>query len=134
MTTKRTRLYRRLAICTSIGVLVLLCLPGSWIEALQSYINVWPPSESESTDFPIDKVVHAFLFSLCAALFIRGWNNLRQRWYLVCALLLLYGLVTELIQRYIPGRSSSFGDLLADGAGIGFGVGIALVYLRKRQD
>jgi len=47
-------------------------------------------------------------------------------------LLLLFGVLTELIQRYVPGRSATVGDLLADCVGIGLGVGVALVYLRGR--
>jgi len=57
----------------------------------------------------------------------------RERWLWVCVMLTLYGGVTELIQRYVPGRSATLGDLLADGVGVLAGVGLALWYLRKRE-
>ena len=56
----------------------------------------------------------------------------RQHWWAVCLLLFVYGLVTELIQRYVPGRSATLGDFLADVIGVVIGMTAALVYLRKR--
>ena len=47
-------------------------------------------------------------------------------------MLILYGGATELIQRFVPGRSATLGDLLADGVGVLVGVGVALLYLRRR--
>ena len=134
-TERRTYLYRLLALLTLICSFILLSLPGSWIEFFQTWIHQWwpwPSSGLASSDFPLDKLVHATLFALCAALVVRGWTTLRQRWWLVCGLLFLYGALTELIQRFVPGRSSTLADLLADGIGVSIGVGFALMYLRKR--
>lgn len=131
----RTRLYRRLALLVLISSFILLSLPGSWIESVQTWMHqwwLWPSSGLASSDFPSDKLVHASLFGLCATLFVRGWTTLRQRWWLVCGVLFVYGILTELMQRYVPGRNSTLGDLLADGIGVGLGVGFALMYLRKR--
>ncbi|MDA1372066.1 MAG: hypothetical protein O2971_15050 [Proteobacteria bacterium] len=36
-----------------------------------------------------------------------------------------------MIQRYVPGRSATLGDLLADGVGVLVGVGVALLSLRS---
>lgn len=52
----------------------------------------------------------------------------------MCILLFLYALLTEMIQRYVPGRSATLGDLVADGIGVSLGVSVALRYLRDRAD
>ncbi len=135
MLERRTRRYRRLAWATFIAILLMLSLPGHWIEGLKVWIQAllqFPPSGLESWDFPTDKLIHASLFALCAALFVRGWTTFQDRWWLVCLMLFLYGLVTELIQRFVPGRSATLGDLLADGMGVVVGVGMTLLYLRNR--
>lgn len=123
--------YQRLAIGSVIVIFILLSLPGQWIAAVQFYLySLWSWSAPEllPSGFPTDKIVHAFMFLSCAALFVRGWRVLRQRWYLVCVMLFLYGMLTELLQHYIPGRSASLGDLVADSVGVGIGVMIALAF------
>lgn len=135
MTLDRTHFYRCGAFGVTFVILFLLSLPGHWIESLQTFMHPWwpwPSSGLVSNDLPIDKVVHSFLFLLSGALFIRGWKEFRQRWYLVAFWLFLFGLITELIQLYVPGRSASLGDLIADLVGIALGVGIAMLYLRSR--
>lgn len=127
-------MHRATAIAALLATAILLSLPGNWIESLQSFIHPWwpwPASGMASSGIPLDKVVHVSLFFVCGALFVRGWSFLRQRWYLLCGLLLLFGVLTELIQRYVPGRSASVGDLVADAVGILLGVGLALVYWRR---
>lgn len=123
--------YRFLAIGSAVIIFILLSLPGQWIEAVQFYIYSWwswPASELVPSEFPTDKIVHAFMFLLCAALFVRGWSVLRKRWYLVCVVLILYGMLTEVMQHFIPGRSASLGDLVADSIGVGIGIMIALAF------
>ncbi|MSR12194.1 MAG: VanZ family protein [Gammaproteobacteria bacterium] len=133
----RTSRYRLLALASFITILLILSVPGHWIEAIQSWLQLWwpwPSSSLASADIPFHKLVHASLFALCAALFVRGWTMFRERWLWVCVMLTLYGGVTELIQRYVPGRSATLGDWLADGVGVLAGVGLALWYLRKREE
>ena len=132
---QHTRWYRLLALASIVIILFLLSLPGHWIALLQSWVQLWWPwssSESISSNFPIDKLIHSIMFATCAALFMRGWPMFRQHWWAVCLLLFVYGLVTELIQRYVPGRSATLGDFLADVIGVVIGMTAALVYLRKR--
>lgn len=133
---RRTRRYRLLALVSFFAILTALSLPGHWIVALQTWIHPWwpwPSSRLMSSNLPIDKLIHASLFAACAALFVRGWTSLKERWWLVCVLLILYGVVTELIQRVVPGRSATLGDLVADGVGVIIGVGAALLYLKRRK-
>ena len=42
-------------------------------------------------------------------------------------LTLVYGIIIELLQNYAPGRSFEFNEILADGAGAGFGIIIWIV-------
>lgn len=129
-------MHRATAIAALLITAILLSLPGHWIASVQTFLQPWwpwPSSGRASSGLPLDKVVHAFLFFMCGALFVRGWSFLRQRWYVLCALLLLFGAWTELIQRYVPGRSASVADLVADGVGILLGVGVALVYWRRQR-
>ncbi|MDA1372067.1 MAG: hypothetical protein O2971_15055 [Proteobacteria bacterium] len=37
-------------------------------------------SALSSSDFPFDKLLHVSMFSLCAALFVRGWTTYAERW------------------------------------------------------
>jgi len=46
--------------------------------------------------------------------------------------LLVYGGLIEVLQLFVPGRSAEWGDLLADGIGIVFGIGLAAFVLRPR--
>jgi VanZ family protein len=133
----RTKAYRLTAVLMLLISLVALSVPGTWVEGLQTYFYQWwpwPSSGIASTDIPVDKVIHAALFSLCACLFVRGWTVLRHRWWFLCAALLVYGVLTEWIQSFVPGRSASIADIVADGLGIGIGVGVARFYLRRRND
>jgi VanZ family protein len=133
---RRSLVYRRLALLMLLLSLIVLSLPGHWLAALQDWIRPWWPWPSSGlgpSTLPIDKAVHALLFAVCGALFVRGWGTLRERWWLLCAALFLYGGLTELLQRYVPGRSASWGDVVADGIGVLVGVGLSLVYLRRRR-
>ncbi len=132
---QRTLRYRRLAVITFIIIPVLLCVPGPWMEGLRSWVYVLlqlPPAELVPSDFPTDKLIHASLFAICAAFFVRGWSTFREHWWWVCALLFFYGALTEFVQRFVPGRSSTLGDLLADAMGAVVGAGVTLLYLRLR--
>ena len=96
----RTLWYRRLAWVSLFSIIIALSLPGHWIEALQVWALTWwpwPSSGLASSPLPIDKVIHASLFAVCAALFVRGWTTFRERWWVICLMLFLYGVVTEVI-------------------------------------
>ena len=126
-----------MAFASFVAILIFLSLPGHWIAFLLSQISLcWPSHSSDliSSNFPTDKLIHALLFAICAALFVRGWTSFRKRWWIVCLILFLNGVATELIQRVVPGRSATIGDLLADGLGVIVGVSVALIYLRGRVE
>ena len=77
-----------------------------------------------------DEVMHAvgfFILTLC----FRGWRGPSAppaRWIPgAMVILMLFALVHEGVQRWIPGRALSTGDLVADGIGIVVGVAFCLL-------
>jgi VanZ family protein len=69
---------------------------------------------------PSDKLVHAAVFGLLAALWYwarRGTDGSRRAAATAVALSVLWGALDEAHQSFVPGRNADFIDLLADAAG-----------------
>lgn len=111
----------------SVIMLVLLLLPG----------NVIPVHVRHNED----KIVHFVLFTVFSALIIVGIRNFKRIFYLTnSSFVLTLGVgctfVTELAQRWIPGRTVSFFDGLANIAGVFFGIivtNLIIYYARKSK-
>ena len=79
----------------------------------------------------MDKVTHFFVFGILAILTARGLrkakNRLIQEHYLLFTSLMciIYGASDEFHQYFVPGRDSSWGDLIADTLGV---IVLGLVY------
>jgi VanZ family protein len=73
-----------------------------------------------SVSFPIDKVGHFCMYGLLGALTGFGWMRSGHQPHVLIALALAIsvGLVDEIHQRYVPGRSSDIADFAADAAGV----------------
>ena len=100
----------------------------------------WLSSAPRSLPEPLavdgmDKLLHLGTFAvlawLCGATLRRAAPEQAVRFHVVTAgvMALAYGLSDELHQAYVPGRQSSFYDVLADGAGALLGAA-----LRARLD
>lgn len=98
------------------------------------------PVEAPPWAFFADKVVHAVIFGLLGYLFLRAW--LRAQWNHIngnaCVLtvffVLFYGISDEVHQIYVPNRTSSIGDIIADVTGAVIVVtAIQLYYAWSRQ-
>lgn len=104
-------------------VVTLMCLltPAEVVLAAKVWVASWLPFSAalDAADFTSqsDKLIHAGLFGLLGWLGARSWVQLRQRWGLVAGLLLL-GVLTEVLQSMIPGRSASLSDWVADAFGV----------------
>ncbi|RID99981.1 hypothetical protein D3F03_06295 [Simplicispira hankyongi] len=101
--------------------LVCLLAPANAVLAAKVWAASWLPmatvlDAADATAYS-DKLVHASLFAVLGGLAARSWQQGRQRWWAVAALLLL-GALTEVLQSAIPGRSASLGDWLADALGL----------------
>ena len=98
------------------ALLVVLLAATAWLA-----LTPLPP---RAIDLGWDKLNHAGAF---AALAVAGWFSVPQRrgrWPMMAGLL-GYGGLIELAQRFVPGRSGEWADLLADALGIVAGVLIA---------
>jgi VanZ family protein len=88
------------------------------------------PTPPEDIGFAWDKLNHVLAF---AALAFSAWlgypasRAMRVFWF--CALV-AYGGLIEILQLFVPGRSSEWSDLLGDTVGIVFGAVIATAALR----
>lgn len=96
------------------GATVIVFLAICWLSVM--------PSEIAAVDGFNDKAKHVFAFlvlALCISLF---WRASRP---FVAATLIVYGVAIELVQLFVPGRSASVWDVLADVIGIACGLLLA---------
>ena len=99
------------------GLLLLLI-------AAVSYLALTPQPPA-GVDLGWDKLNHVAAFTALAFSACRGFPDSRgTRLVVLCALLAFGGLI-EVLQYFVPGRSSEWGDLLADVIGIASGAFIA---------
>ncbi len=66
-----------------------------------------------------DKLKHILAFTLLAFGLTHYW---RIRWYFTLVILLMYGIGIEVVQYFIPNRTTSMWDILADILGIFLGI------------
>ena len=76
-----------------------------------------------------DKLIHFFGFFALAALAVpAGWKlSLKQ----LGVVLIVYAALTEIFQHFIPGRSFSVADWLADSLGILVALGLGSYFTRR---
>jgi VanZ family protein len=112
---------RWVAICWTVFILVLICIPGNMLPKEQKFFV---------PDF--DKLIHAILFGTfvwlwchyCHRKLSQGKKLARQFFYVFLAAA-LYGFGTEILQKYfIPMRDYDNADIIADlsGAAIAYGI------------
>lgn len=111
-------------------VLILICTPGPDLPELGDWFG----------ELSMDKFIHCGIFGLLALL----WNwpvlkstladKLKKQWFLKIALAVsIFGFITELLQKYyIPGRSFSLIDCLADVIGAFGALIVARFFLSKK--
>lgn len=75
-----------------------------------------------------DKLYHMVSFAILAGLAILAWRNFSSRTIIIT--LICYAALTEILQHFIPGRSFSVLDWLADGLGVAIAT-LITVYLLK---
>ena len=91
----------------------LLTIPGKELPAITWFDKIYG-----------DKFVHIAMFGILVGLFLlpfrKQWSDaaLLKKALLVSIVALVYGIAMEFVQKYfIPNRSFSIGDILADGVG-----------------
>ena len=93
--------------------------------ALVSYLSL--RSRVQGIDIQLnDKVGHALAY---LALIVNGGLAFGKKRLLLLAIgLFLFGLLIEFLQGLVPGRTSSFYDLVANSSGIVIGLAILLIF------
>jgi len=91
-----------------------------------SYL-AFTPDTIPVVDDSNDKFNHVLAFAVLAVGLVRFW---RMAWWAAGLFLLVYGIGIELVQAYLPWRSASLRDVVADSVGIAMGVLIAKVKCR----
>ncbi|MEI7664164.1 MAG: VanZ family protein [Bacteroidota bacterium] len=118
--------YNLWAILWGLFVIILLLLPGSVFPAVPGFLSLLNP----------DKIIHLFLFGTYFFLQFRGFRlqavfpGLRKNAFVIAlSITFTLGAATELVQQYyIPMRSGSVYDLMADMAGALLGWIIAVKF------
>jgi VanZ family protein len=98
---------------------------------------LWPhPPEVPSpfTFIGLDKLVHATLFGVQAALLARALRLTGRPAWPALAAVIAYGAFTEFEQRFVPSRSMELDDFFADTVGALIGVAVFAVWARRRRE
>jgi VanZ family protein len=86
--------------------------------------------------FGIDKLVHFFIFGVLIFLWLYdsnkdSVNRLKKQHSFMLSI--LYGISIEFIQYYIPGRSCSIYDIIANSIGVALGYYAFTIYKKKKN-
>lgn len=113
------------AILWSVIILILTLIPG----------NAVP----EVGIFQFDKLVHFFIFGMLMLLSSYGLKkvlDLKSKPVNYLMLTTLYsvsfGIMIEILQRFVPGRNFSYADIIANTIGVAIGY-LAFIILKKRN-
>jgi len=100
-------------------------------------LMLWPhpPNVPEPFRFiGLDKLVHATLFGVQAALTVRAMRGSGRPSWMALVAVVVFAAGTEIGQHFVPSRSAELADFLADSAGAGIGAGVFAVWARRRQE
>jgi VanZ family protein len=96
----------------------------AWVVLIFGLSSI-PGLSSDNISFPagFDKIVHFFEYAIFAMLYYRGlsYGGVRIRWSILIVVVssgIAVAALDEMYQSYIPGRDSSFMDLVTDSAGV----------------
>jgi VanZ family protein len=106
-------------------ILIAVCIPGKNLPKVDNWL----------IKIDYDKLIHVGLFAVLAYLFMypiaKSSLPAKEKWHYfikIAIATIIWGITTELIQKFfIPGRSFSLADWLADSIG---GV-VALIFCKK---
>ncbi len=93
----------------------------------------------ESKLLSYDKLAHLGVFFIFSLLVLAGYqlkgkldgekNKYRNRALIIC---LIYGLVLEYLQQFVPGRMSDIYDLIANFTGALFGAIVFMIFIKNK--
>jgi len=92
-----------------------------------TFLSLKPPLKIDIDMLINDKIGHAFAY--CILMIHLGLLSDKKKWIKMAFFCLLYSALLEIIQYFVPGRTSELADLLANATGIL--IGIIILYLFK---
>ena len=122
----------------SINFYRYLVLSIAWVFFTFYLLIIYSHKESSTISFPfLDKVVHFILFFIQSILItntLYEYSDRNNRIILILSiiLLLLFGLIIEIQQIYLPYRTFEIMDLIANFVGVLFG-SFVVIYFRKNK-
>ena len=122
----------------SINFYRYLVLSIAWVFFTFYLLIIYSHKESSTISFPfLDKVVHFILFFIQSILITNTmyeYSDRNNRIILIASiiLLLLFGLIIEIQQIYLPYRTFEIMDLIANFVGVLFG-SFVVIYFRKNK-
>jgi VanZ family protein len=108
------------AVCALMVTLLVLLTPAPTLNAVSQWLRNWlvlVPAVQQIDAYRWDWLAHAALFAVCGWSLMRGWYGTRRAPLVFFGALIAYGLVTEWLQQYVPGRGADPTDLVADALG-----------------
>lgn len=113
------------------ATLVMLLAPAETVLQIKIWLADWLPfvQQLDALDATqhSDKWIHFGVFALLGWLGSQAWHMKSVARHPLLIGLLFMAVGTECIQHWVPGRSASVGDLLADLAGLMLGLLVARV-------
>lgn len=92
-----------------------------------------PQTHTHWADLILSATAHAILFGVLAVLWARALGGRRRGLLLAFALTMLYALLDEFHQTFVPGRHADPWDLLFDGLGAALALGLWAWWQRHRS-
>jgi VanZ family protein len=89
-----------------------------------------PHTPLDEMGFPVDKIIHLFLFSILYLLWTWAFRERKRGLITAAWVAIAIGMFTEIVQGFLPWRSFEYHDLIGDGLGIL--IGFLLMKLRFR--
>jgi len=106
-------------------------LAGGWgLVALVAYLSLTPHPPQPFSFHMVDKVEHGLAFATLSWWFCQIYATMRTR-VAVCAVLLGYGVLIEVLQGMTGYRYFEYADMLADGTGVLLGGWLARTALGR---
>ena len=123
----------RLFSVSFLAVFIMLLVPGTAVQELAAWLQFLNRSVHVQGGLlqHVDKLVHLTFFAVLA---FTGWRAFGRRgrpWLLLG--LFSFAVLTEWLQGFVPGRSTSWLDLLANTSGIGVGTWLGMLVWRERS-
>jgi VanZ family protein len=111
-TSKQKSSLPRLIVTAWLPLLAWMAL----IAYLSSQSNL-PHPESSVLDLVLSSAAHVALFGVLSILAVRAFGESRRAWFAALWLTLIYGLLDEFHQYFVPGRTPDTLDVACDAAG-----------------